>query len=113
MNYYIVISVSAIILAFGFGFLSYLVRDPYNDGASIGLSIAAAVLGLTALIVFVVMIAMNADYRMSSHQCRDFGEQTDRDWKMVRYNTASYDCLILTESGWVTKENVWNTEVRP
>jgi ABC-type Fe3+ transport system permease subunit len=72
--------------------------------------LCATVIGVVSVAVFVgsfygLVSLVKWDNRVS---CNRYGDETERTVQFVEYHPFSWDCLVDTPDGWVTRDNVWS-----
>jgi hypothetical protein len=73
-----------------------------------GLGGVAAGVCLACVVCAIVLGATTANRRLNESRCADYGVAAERTVKFVEYNWSSWECLVLTQDGWVSRSNVWS-----
>lgn len=73
---------------------------------SMPISMGGAIIAAAAAICVVVLVTTPASYGHAERACARYGTQTERDTKMIRTTFWSWDCVVLTDEGWVSTDAI-------
>lgn len=66
----------------------------------------AAIAGVVLFIAGLILVINEGTYAVDRTACREFSEAADRDTRFARYTYWSWDCLVETDEGWVSTEQI-------